>query len=547
MNIPFKKNLLFFILLSFTLLGLSHVYTQKNSSHSGIIYITEKEINDASSSSIHGYIINKPGTYILQNNVNWSTPKPDSFAITISANKVTLDGKDNVIKQTDPSIKHAIGIQVKEGYKNIHIQNLKCDALSGGGIWFRGDNANLTVKNGKFTNCGYSGMTQLDAKCIPSNVPRSFTQAIFFDGGYGKPIKDAQVIDCVFAECGILRASKTPQYESNSGAILGYQASNITIKGCTIDGCVGRDNSWAITLMSISNVLVSDVFITDIFSRGNAQGIYTYDVDGEIQDTPQTSIISHVHENQFGYMLDNHISYKESVPYDSNYRIEANHLKGIIPKHKEKEQALFDEHKWREFRTLGRLVCHNADKKSKTAAIYGKWVELFCDKVLDVKVNVVGGFANLYMNGNVPLPAHRDQYKKWIIGLSFGDTRTLDFVPDDLRAEIVSFPMEAGDVFIFSPDVNNRYQHRMLEEPERTGRRINVTYFLDVAPGQDVTKLLRPPELNKKPMPTFEEAEALYNQTEKKIEKKKVIVQDEKGNLYEEVNGKLIPLPANFL
>lgn len=510
MHIQIKKNLFFLTLLSFTLLGLAHVYTKKNLSSSDTICITEMDINTASLQDANGYLINKPGTYILENHVNWSVAKPDCFSITISANNVTLDGKDNVIKQADLSIKHAIGIQVKAGYKDITIENLKCDALSGGGIWFRGDNSSLIVKKCKFTNCGYFGLTQLDTKNFPPNAPRACTQSIFFDGSSTNPITDAQVIDCVFAECGILRAVQPPIYESDCGAIFAAHGENITIKGCTIDGCVGKKSAYAISLIDISNALVSDVFITDIYSSGKAEGVFAYDVDGQVVDTPQTAIVSGVPATKFSSMLDTHESYKESVSPNPNYHLEANHFKNIIPKHTEKIEALFHEHKWREFRTLGRLVCHHADKRSKTTQIYGKWVELFCERILNVKVKVVGAFANFYENGNIPLPAHRDQYKKWIIGLSFGGPRTLEFVPDDPQAAIVPFLMESGDVFIFAPDVNNRYEHRMQEEPASTERRINLTYFLDILPGEDATKLVRAPTLEKTELPTFEEAEAVY-------------------------------------
>lgn len=539
-----KISLLLITLLCVTLFGIAHVYTHKNIPITHNYSITDTDINSATGPD--GYVLQTPGNYSLATNIQWSVNHPDRFAITIAADNVLLDGKDTTIAQEDYMTRHAIGIQVKTGCKNIEIKNITFHELSGGGIWCRGGNENLTITNCKFSNCGYNGMTSLDAKSIPNMVPRAWTQSILFDGGYQKPIKNAHVLDCVFSECGILRSTEPNAYEAHCGALLCYNAENITLKGCTIDGCIGRNKSWVVTLISISNVQVSDVFITDVFSRGKAEGIFTYDVDGEVTDSPQTGIMSHVAENRFGFMLDNHESYKEAVAPDPHYHIEANHLKGIIPEHNEQEEALYTELKWREFRTLGRLVCHNADTKSKTTAIYGTWVELFCKQVLDVDVQVVNGFANLYTDGNVPLPAHRDQYKKWIIGLSFGDTRTLDFVPDDPQADIVSFPMQAGDVFIFSPEVNNRYEHRMLPEPESKGRRINLTYFLDIAPGQDATKLLRPPDLHKKVIPTFKEAETAYAQSQRKVEKKKVIVQDEKGNFYEELNGKLIPLPPDF-
>ncbi|MGE0009209.1 MAG: alpha-ketoglutarate-dependent dioxygenase AlkB [Candidatus Babeliales bacterium] len=509
MNIHLKKNIFFPFLLSFTLVCLAHVYTQKNEASSKIIYITETEINAASLQNAHGYVINKPGIYILEN-VNWNVAKPDNFALTIATDNVQLDGTNTRIKQMDSLIKHAIAIQIQENCKNIQISNVVFDSLSGGGIWCRGNNTNIIIKNCKFTNCGYFGNTQLDSKNLPFNAPRACTQGILFDGGHGKPIVNAQVVDCLFAESGILRTGQQV-FESDCGAVLAYHVHDLTIKGCTIDGCVGKNTAYAISLIDISNALVSDIFITDIFSSGHAEGIFAYDVDGQVIDASQTAILSGLPAHKYSYMLDTHDSYKEFVLPDPNYQIEANHLKGIIPKHTQMIETLFNEHKWREFRTLGRLVCHHADKRSETTRIYGKWVELLCERVLNVKVKVVGAFANLYENGNIPLPAHRDQYKKWIIGLSFGGPRTLEFVPDDPRAQIASFVMDSGDVFIFSPDVNNRYQHRMQEEPSSTSRRINLTYFIDILPGQNANNLVHAPNINASIIPTYEEAETLYN------------------------------------
>jgi hypothetical protein len=517
-------GLLTLLLFSFTELPKADhtqdLSKQESPNSEKTFHLNKKDLNAASLKGKNGYVLNQPGTYILSEDIDWTGCTPGSFAITINSRHVTLDGAGRYLKQVDTTVKHALAIQVSPALCDIHIQNIELNSFSGGGIWFRGGSSNLIVKNSKTVNCGYFGRSELDKGAFPPNTPTGITQGILFDGGHGKPINNAQVIDCTFVESGIIRNSLSANLpgksESACGAILAYQASNIAIKGCTIDGCVGSDHSWGITLIGISNVQVTDVFITDVFSSKDAKGIYTHDVDGEIQDATQSSILSNIPSQQFGYYLDTHSSVKDPVAEDDAYVIEACHLKGIVPKHAQKEIALFNEHKWREFRTLSRLVCHNSHTKSRTSGIYATWVELFCERALGVKVQVVGGFANLYLHGDTPLPAHRDQYKKWVFGLSFGETRTLDFVPDNPKKEILSYPMESGDVFLFSPDVNNRYQHRMLAEPKREARRINVTYFLELLPGQDSKKLLHPPELQKDRIPTFEEAEILYNQTAKK-------------------------------
>lgn len=462
--------------------------------------IKHDDIND-------GYVIDKPGKYIISSEINISTCITDGFIITIASDDVILDGNDYTITQLN-NVKHVFGIQVNNGIKNIQIHNIKLQNISGGGILCHGNNSNIVIKNVKINNCGYFGLTTLDKKYLP-NSPNNFSEGILIEG----PNKNIQIIDCVFVEMGILRLKNKSKYELSCGAILVNRGSDLLIKGCTIDGCVGYIRSWAISLINISSVLINDIFITDVYSAKDSRAIYIDNVNGEVREIQEASIISDVHPSQFLDLLDKHESVKYDVDINSDYAIEAVHFKGIVPKHEEKIEDLYKEHKWREFRTMYRLVCHNSDTKSRTSGIYAKWVELFCERVLGVKVRVETGFANLYLNGNTPLPMHRDAYKKWIFGISFGESRTIDFIPDNTESDIISYVMNAGDVLIFSHEVNNRYQHRMLEEPERTGRRINITYFIEVLPGQNDRKLLEPAEMTN--LPTFEDAEEIFNKYRK--------------------------------
>lgn len=204
--------------------------------------------------------------------------------------------------------------------------------------------------------------------------------------------------------------------------------------------------------------------------------------------------------------------------------LEACHLKNVVPKHAEKEPLLFAEHAWVTMKSrygsnLSRRVAYESHVQSRTSGIYAKWVELFCWKVLGIKVVVFGGFANLYSNGNCTLPAHPDQYGCWIFGLSFGQTRTFDFIRNGVGSntktssnagDIIPLEMTSGDILLFSPEVNNTHKHRILAQPDRTGRRINITYFIRPEPGQDTRRFINPPPLTAQLIPTFEEAEYLY-------------------------------------
>jgi len=169
-------------------------------------------------------------------------------------------------------------------------------------------------------------------------------------------------------------------------------------------------------------------------------------------------------------------------------------LKEIVPRHREEYGALQNEpgDKWvrmksRFDKALSRLVCYDIVNVSRTAAIYGEWVILFCRDVIGLDVRLNGSFGNMYPDGHATLPAHCDKYNSWVFGLSFGETRVFDFVPmaKGNGGGKQSALMHSGDVVYFAPEVNNTHKHQILADPKRTGSRINLTFFLGIAPGQD--------------------------------------------------------------
>lgn len=193
-------------------------------------------------------------------------------------------------------------------------------------------------------------------------------------------------------------------------------------------------------------------------------------------------------------------------------RLEAVHLQAVVPRHAENMQALFEEHPWQQFVT--RMAAHESHMVSPTSSIYARWLVLFCERILNCNIEIIGSFANLYENGSVTLPAHSDkQYGAWVFGLSFGETRTFDFIANGVGAkaktgDITSVEMKSGDLLYFAPSVNATHKHRILAEKNRPGRRINITFFVEPRPvGSQVTaNLLNPPQLNSDLIPTFEEA-----------------------------------------
>lgn len=235
-------------------------------------------------------------------------------------------------------------------------------------------------------------------------------------------------------------------------------------------------------------------------------------------------------------------------------------LVNVVPRHLESEALLFAEIPWVTMKSrfgadLSRLVCGSAEKLSRTAGIYATWVQLYCERVLGIKVEVMDGFANLYPTGKSALPAHRDQYDCWIFGLSFGETRTFDFVSNQANAklatstllrdspkDIVSLEVRSGDVVLFAPQVNDTHKHRIMAEPKRLGRRINLTFFIRPLPNQNLRGFLQQPA--SKPgvlVPSFQEAEVVYgskNQHSKQNHRQEIeVFEEDNGSVTTTING----------
>lgn len=270
---------------------------------------------------------------------------------------------------------------------------------------------------------------------------------------------------------------------THSTCIRASHVDTLYIKDCTIDGCVSWQCSQAIALLH-TNATLNDVFITDVVSGGTADCVFALDTAADLINVPQVGVRHHMsHDDMVRFLR-----HEPEHLTDATLCMVASHLKGVVPTEIDTLDALIAEHKWREFRTLERLVCHNSHLVSKTYAMYAKWVERLCQS-MGVNARVVGAFSNLYKSGNVPLPLHRDAYDKWIVGLSFGETRTLEFVAAN-NSVVASFELGHGDVLMFPPRMNDHFQHRMLAEPQRTGARVNLTFFLDVS--AEESKLLQP-------------------------------------------------------
>lgn len=464
-----------------------------------------------------GLVINEAGIYSFSDDIQTDVIENSSeqvfTAIKVTCNDVIIEGHQYCLtQQKSQSKRQHYGIVVEENCRNVTIRNLTICNFNTAALVVKASTVNIKLEGLKIRNCGYGLPLKWVAQLRFPQCPDAFSHGILIEAAS----QQLQIKDCDFIECGLSMAvndSEEPrQYALSCSALTILADQGSTLQGCTIDGCVGLIRAYGLTAIKSTQLQVKDLFITDIFSTRDAQYIYHYDIDAEFKQFQRGALLSNIPMPvDFPAILKTHGEKppKLAISRLNIIELQVNHIQNVVPLHREKEELLVTEHKWRDFRTLLRQVCHNSPEKSKTSAIYAKWCELFCEKILGVKIRVERGFANLYRDGTVALPIHRDAYNKWIIGLSFGESRTMDFVPDDPSGTIQSYVMETGDVLLFSHEINKTFQHRMLSEPHRSGRRVNLTYFFEVLPGQVENHLLRP--INRDiAVPSFEEAEIAY-------------------------------------
>lgn len=331
---------------------------------------------------------------------------------------------------------------------------------------------------------------------------------------------------------------KTVSYPDNSG--------NLNIKLPKPENYVRLSVTWrhfANTILPEQNGI-----ITNLITQKDYQALPMNIKLEKINET-----LSNLNQNYLPPILKETVAQIKTEPIEV---LEICHLKSVIPKHKGNYVSLFKEIPWQKVGsrfggTLSRLIAPGVERSSKMANIYGQWVVLFCKRVLGVKVKLIEIFGNYYPNGNAALPAHKDNYGYWVFGLSFGETRTFDFVPNGVKdnikrdTRIISISMESGDVVLFSPKINQTHKHRILKEPKQMGPRINLTCFLQLEPGQDERKMYNPPEILKD-IPTFEEAMESVKLDKGKNEESYdiTIITDDDGKLYQIINDVIIPIDS---
>jgi len=160
------------------------------------------------------------------------------------------------------------------------------------------------------------------------------------------------------------------------------------------------------------------------------------------------------------------------------------HLKGVFSEATEFFDRLESEVDWKTIqwrvRALPRLCCHSMQQFPVGQAV-ANWVSVFCAQNLGVQVHIKDIFGNYYRNGDDYLPHHRDNYSTngeavHVISLSFGASRRFTFKKGGKVVE--SMPLDAGDMVIFDPYMNENYTHGIAKTPSLKEGRINLTCFV---------------------------------------------------------------------
>lgn len=174
----------------------------------GAHHITEKDIVRASDHSSAGFVIDKPGKWVLCDDVKWDITSGNSFAITVAVDNVTLEGDNHTMVQENTSAAGNFAIHILARVKNTTVQNIKFSRFSGGVVLVERGAKCVTIDHVDVTESAYAGAVTL---ATPINVSPPFpfdvstwSAAIFFNGSDDEPIEGATVTNANFCDIGLL-------------------------------------------------------------------------------------------------------------------------------------------------------------------------------------------------------------------------------------------------------------------------------------------------------------------------------------------------------
>jgi hypothetical protein len=103
----------------------------------------------------------------------------------------------------------------------------------------------------------------------------------------------------------------------------------------------------------------------------------------------------------------------------------------------------------------------------------------------DFNIDVTQSRLNYYRDGNDWKPFHHDshaygdKYENYTLGVSFGSNRIMEFIQDDIEQDIklkerFKFPQHNGDVFGFNKEVNQKFMHSIVKDPNQKQDRFSI-------------------------------------------------------------------------
>lgn len=270
-----------------------------------VILISESDINRASAKSPNGLELDQSNTlYRICSDVHWNNTVPNSFAITIVAQDVTLDFDRRIFSQANtaqlPVNARNAAIQVAGTAANVIIQNGTIFATSGAAIVVQPPAVGITIRDMEINNTGYNGPFPIDR-----NRGRLFWGlGIFFNGNNpnnpptpppsSTTINDVVIKNVIFNGIGGLgrNADGTPtqfipNFDPETGVfsgdvapIWGNQTNNVTVEDVIINDSWGDHNVYNITFEPGSRGLIKNCVVNGTRSHALNKGILLGDCSG---------------------------------------------------------------------------------------------------------------------------------------------------------------------------------------------------------------------------------------------------------------------------
>ena len=235
------------------------------------VRISERDINRASQKGVNGYVISKPGKYELCEDVNWNVRTPNSFAITIAANNVSLDLRGHFIKQVDTTQANNFAIQIAQNVESVLVHNGTFQQLSSGAVLIQPGAHCITLDKLNCHRCAYNGVTTLATPVLPGFD--AFSSVILFNGSSTNLIENVVITNCTFCDTGILGTAPVSFLGTISGTTLTLSAPPLypltpgfVLSGASITGAptLVSGSGTVYTISSVQTVVLPEaITVTD--------------------------------------------------------------------------------------------------------------------------------------------------------------------------------------------------------------------------------------------------------------------------------------------